>query len=146
MTTDRLAALTAYDCWGLLAEAELARVAWQGPDEIGLVPVNYAVVDGALWLRTEPDSALAREAGDGPVVIEVDHVDPAAQAGWSVVVRGTAELVDALDVPDMLVEMRVWPGGDHSLFVRVEPSRVTGRRLWGDPPAEGDRGDRDARA
>lgn len=137
MTTTRLAPLTAYDCWSLLPEAEIARVAWQGPDEIGLVPVNYAVVDGSLWFRTDADSSLARDCGGRPVVVEVDRVDPATHAAWSVVVRGTAELVDVLDVPDMLVDMRVWPGGERSLFVRVEPVRLTGRRLWGTAPTEG---------
>ena len=38
--------------------------------------------------------------------------------------------LDVLDVPDMLVDMRVWPNGIRSVFVRVEPDEITGRRLW----------------
>jgi len=130
MSTDNLASLVAYDCWNLLEGAEIARVAWQGEGRIELLPVNYTVADGSLWFRTESDSALALGTAGRPVVIEVDQVDVATRTGWSVVVRGTAQTLDVLDVPDMLVDMRVWPTGDRSLFVRVEPEEVTGRRLW----------------
>ena len=130
MSTDNVATLVAYDCWSLLEDADIARIAWQSVDGIGLVPINYAVADGALWFRTDKSSVLARECGGQPVVVEVDQVDPETDAGWSVVIRGTAELIDVLDVPDMLVEMRVWAGGPRSLFIRIEPDQVTGRRLW----------------
>ena len=124
-----LATLIAYDCWSLLGQAELARVGWQGPSGLAIVPVNYVVDDGALWFRTTPTSALAREAARARVVVEVDEVDAEAHAGWSVVVTGVAELIEFLDVPDSLVEMRIWPGGKHGLFGRVEPDQITGRRL-----------------
>jgi len=134
--TGRLTELTAYDCWGLLESAELGRVAWPGPGGVALVPVNFTVVDGALWFRTEPSSALARQCAGQRVVVEADHVDPVTRSGWSVVVVGTAGLVAIEDVPDMLVEMRVWPAGRRSLFVRVEPTEVGGRRLWGSDPLD----------
>jgi len=129
----RLATLVAYDCWSLLGQAEIARVGWQSAAGVAIVPVNYVVADGAVWFRTDPSSALAREAGGTRIVVEVDHVDPRAHAGWSVVVSGTAQLVEFLDVPDMLVDMRIWPGGNHALFVRVDPDEVTGRRLSAAP-------------
>lgn len=131
MSTDKVATLVAYDCWALLEGADIARVAWQAGDEIQLVPVNYTVADGGLWFRTDPGTALARGTAGRPVVVEVDQVDPVSRDGWSVVVRGTAELVDVLDAPDMLVEMTVWPAGTDSVFVRVDAERLTGRRLWG---------------
>ena len=130
MSTNNIATLVAYDCWNLLEDADIARIAWQAADGIGLVPVNYAVADGALWFRTDRESVLARECGGHPVVVEVDHVDSETGAGWSVVIRGTAELVDVLDVPDMLVEMHVWAGGPRPLFIRIEPEQLTGRRIW----------------
>jgi hypothetical protein len=129
MTTHNVATLLAYDCWSLLGEAEIARVAWQGADGIALVPVNYSVGEGAIWFRVDPESALARECDSQQVVVEVDHVDPENRTAWSVVVVGIAHLVDELDAPDTLIEMRVWPGGARRRFVRVEPDRLTGRRL-----------------
>lgn len=130
MSTDNLATLVAYDCWSLLEGAEIARVAWQADGRIELLPVNYTVADGALWFRTEAGTALARGAANTELVVEVDQVDPPTRTGWSVVVRGVADVLDVLDVPDMLVDMRVWPNGIRSVFVRVEPDEITGRRLW----------------
>lgn len=124
-----LAELPAFDCWQLLETAEIARLAWNGPRGVAIVPVNYSISDGALWFRTTPYSAHAREAGSQWVAMEVDSVDPVSRAGWSVVLRGTAELVEGDDVPDQLVDLRIWPEGNRSLFVRVEPLEVTGRRL-----------------
>ena len=45
---------------------------------------------------------------------------------------GTAEFgqLDASDVPE-LVHLQVWPAGDRTLFVRVAPETVSGRRLFG---------------
>jgi len=127
----RLATLLSYDCWSLLESADIARVAWVGPEGVAVVPVNYAVVAGAVWFRTTPDSTLARECNEQRVVVEVDQIDPISRAGWSVVVVGTAELVDAQDVPDMLIGLEVWPIGTRALFVRVDVHEVSGRRLYG---------------
>lgn len=127
----RLATLLSYDCWSLLETAHLARLGWLGPDGVAIVPVNYTVVAGAVWFRTTADSTLARQCRDQRVVVEVDQIDPTTRAGWSVVVVGTAELVEAQDVPDMLIGLEVWPTGARTLFVRVDVHEVTGRRLYG---------------
>jgi nitroimidazol reductase NimA-like FMN-containing flavoprotein (pyridoxamine 5'-phosphate oxidase superfamily) len=127
----RLATLLSYDCWNLLESAHIARVAWIGAEGVAVVPVNYTVVAGAVWFRTTAESTLARESSGQRVVVEVDQIDPATRAGWSVVVVGTAELVAAQDVPDMLIGLEVWPTGTRTLFVRVDVHEVSGRRLYG---------------
>jgi uncharacterized protein len=131
----RLADLSAYDYWALLESEEIARIAWIGREGVAVVPVNYTLGAGALWCRTSPDTALARECGGERIVIEVDHLEPATRSGWSVVVSGVAELVDAADVPEMQADLYVWPAGARSLFVRVEPVDVTGRKLLTAPPS-----------
>ena len=93
------------------------------------MPVNYAVADGAVWFQTSPESRLARECPGQEVLVEVDHVEPATHSGWSVVATGGAELMSIDEVPNILGSLRVWPGGDHTVFVRVEPEQLTGRRL-----------------
>ncbi|GAA4381390.1 pyridoxamine 5'-phosphate oxidase family protein [Nocardioides caricicola] len=130
MSTTNVANLLAYDCWHLLEGAYLARVAWQGADGIRLVPVNYDVADGAVWFRIDRDSALAREARDQSVVVEIDDVDDESGTAWSVVVVGKVEMFDAADAPDTLGELRVWADGPHTTYVRIEPVELTGRRLW----------------
>lgn len=125
----RLAEVPPFECWNMLESVEIARVAWNGPRGVAIVPVNFFVADGAIWFRTNPYSTIARESGGQWIAVEVDSVDAPSRAGWSVVVRGTAELFDALDVPEHLAELRVWPEGVRSVFVRVDPVEVTGRRL-----------------
>lgn len=127
--TSSPAILTAYDCWGLLETEEVARVAWTAPYGVAVVPVNYTVADGALWFRTQPYSALGRQCDGGRVAVEVDQIDRAERAGWSVVVAGTAHLVPPDEVPVEVIEMRTWAPGVRNLFVRIEPVEVSGRRI-----------------
>jgi uncharacterized protein len=127
--TGRLAELPAFDCWHLIESVELSRVAWNGPRGVTVVPVNHVVADGALWFRTAPSSALARECAGQWVAAEVDSLDPMTRSGWSVVVRGVAELVDEDDVPEHLAEFRVWPAGARPVLIRLDPVEVTGRKL-----------------
>jgi hypothetical protein len=126
----RLVELSPYECWQLLDhQFRIARVVWTVDGAAAIVPVNYTVADGALWFQTTPESRLATECPDRQVLVEVDSVDPAALSGWSVIVTGVAERVDALDVPDILGSLQVWPRGHRPVFIRVAADRLTGRRL-----------------
>lgn len=125
----RLAALTPYDCWALLQDVKIGRLAWSRPQGPAVVPVNLSLLDGSLWLRTGQGSELVRDGLDRPVAIEVDKIDEATRSGWSVLVLGTAELVTGEDVPEHLHVLDVWPSGPLVAYVRVSPTQVTGRRL-----------------
>lgn len=120
------------ECMELLAGSAVARIAWCSPDGPHVLPVTATVHDGAVVFRTAAYSALARSVRDATVAVEVDDIDVATQAGWSVVVTGTAEIV--LE-PDDLVDLwrsdgpEPWAPGVRTLFVRVVPGRVTGRRI-----------------
>src|SRR4051794_32519268 len=118
-TSGHLAELPAFDCWQLLETADIARIAWNGPRGVAMVPVNYTIADGALWFRTSPYAAHAREAGDQWVAVEVDDLDPVTRSGWSVVLRGTAELVEGEAFPDHVLDLRIWPQGNRNLFIRI---------------------------
>ena len=126
----RLVRMTRYECWQQLEVADqIARVVWSGQGGPAIVPVNYAVSDGAVWFQISPDSALGRDCEGQRILVEVDHADPATHAGWSVVITGVAEYIDAEDVPDILRNLQVWPSGPRSVCVRVDPDEVSGRRL-----------------
>lgn len=61
-----------------------------------------------------------------------DRIDDAFSQGWSVLVRGPARRVsDAEEVRRLSawVYSTPWAGGDRDLWVRIEPSSVTGRRI-----------------
>jgi hypothetical protein len=122
--------LAPYECWQLLDQpVRIARIVWTVDGAAAIVPVNYAVADGSLWFRTTPASRLAQECPGRQVLVEIDSLDPVARSGWSVIVTGKAESVDALEVPDILGGLQVWPRGDRPLFLRVTAEHVSGRRL-----------------
>jgi nitroimidazol reductase NimA-like FMN-containing flavoprotein (pyridoxamine 5'-phosphate oxidase superfamily) len=119
------------ECRARLSTHGVGRVAVSTPNGPAIVPVNYAVVDGAVVFRTAPDATAASAAGT-EAAFEVDHIDEALSQGWSVLVVGPAEYVTGpAAVQHLADEARTgpWAGGDRELWVRIAPERVTGRRI-----------------
>lgn len=56
------------ECWVLLEAESFGRLAVAVNGEIEIFPVNYAAYDGALYIRTAADIAVAEEAGLRPWV------------------------------------------------------------------------------
>ncbi|TPQ15720.1 DUF1918 domain-containing protein [Streptomyces sporangiiformans] len=131
----RLRDLGPDECRALLSTHGVGRVAVSTPDGPAVVPVNYEVVDDAIAFRTAPDSVPARAVGS-EVAFEVDHVDEAMSQGWSVLVVGPARVVTEPDAVRRLVDRAhttPWPGGAREMWVSIESTRLTGRRI---SPAE----------
>ena len=65
------------------------------------------------------------------VAFEIDDFDTAARAGWSVLIQGPAHYVESEAERAAVTGAGVdpWAGGDRQLFLRITPSRVTGRRV-----------------
>ena len=124
-----LTELTAPECWDLARDSQFGRVAWSTASGPSVLPVNLGFGDGAIWIRTSPYSALARQCSGQRVAIELDNIDVTTRSGWSVVIVGTAELVDSDEVPVALRPLNVWPSGTKNVHLRIEPVEVTGRRL-----------------
>lgn len=98
-----------------------------GPE---IVPVNYAINDDAVVIRTSPTGLLARHADGRPIAFEVDLVDESRWLGWSVVAHGTGQIVpEADDRPPDAVRARSWADGDRSCELRLVWTRLTGRRV-----------------
>jgi transcriptional regulator with XRE-family HTH domain len=119
------------ECRTLLYDHGVGRVAVAGPAGPAILPVNYDVVDGAVVFRTAPGSAPSLAAG-AEAAFEVDQIDEALGRGWSVLVVGPAtEVTDATTVHrlDARAHTGPWAGGERAVWVRVEPARVTGRRI-----------------
>ena len=64
------------------------------------------------------------------MAFEIDDIDLAAGCGWSVLVQGPAHHVQGAEL-DAARSAGVEPlaPGDRELFVRIVPSRITGRRV-----------------
>jgi len=122
--------LTVEECFGLLRSKRLGRVAY---DDAGpfVLPVNY-VLDGATVLfRTSPYSSLGQHMRDSQAAFEVDEIDDETAAGWSVLVRGPARYVESTNLPEASTRPTSWREceGSQSLYVRITPTFVSGRRV-----------------
>ena len=125
----RLVTIAEEECYRLLAGEVVGRIAFDTVEGPAVVPVNYALVDGTLHVRTVPDGYVARGR---TVAFEVDSVDLARWTGWSVLVNGPARLRPAPPART-LPRARSWAGeeGRHLLVITCES--VTGRRLCSGP-------------
>jgi nitroimidazol reductase NimA-like FMN-containing flavoprotein (pyridoxamine 5'-phosphate oxidase superfamily) len=119
------------ECYRLLGARGVGRIAFDTVSGLAVLPVNYAVPDGTIVIKTGSGSVIAGH-GDGRVSFQADHFDLALGQGWSVLVRGDAHRVLQQGEHKNLLEhvdLQPWPAGNHDLFVRIVPSQVTGRRL-----------------
>ena len=121
-------------CRSLLAGGVLGRVAVCTPDGPRIFPVNYSVVGETVIFRTSPYGVVATRDWRSPLAFEVDHVDYAEHRGWSVLAVGPGERVEDVDELDLIKrtwDPRPWAGGARPLYVRLQWTELTGRRLGG---------------
>ncbi len=126
--------LTTDECWVLLQEHQLARLAVSVLDRPEIFPVNYVVQDGTLLFRTAPGTKLATLTVNRIVAMEIDG--HGADDGWSVLVKGQAEAFEwgAQIRRAEAAPLRPWIPTDKPVYVRVTPAEVTGRHFrFGDP-------------
>lgn len=131
------------ECRRLLELHHFGRLAYLDEGDPVIVPVNYRVVDGDVVIRTAPGTKLTQSPMTA-VAFEIDGADPLAQWGWSVVVRGRAyDVTDTVDERSeriRRVELRPWAPGERHHWLRIDPTKVTGRRFR---VGSGDRDDED---
>jgi nitroimidazol reductase NimA-like FMN-containing flavoprotein (pyridoxamine 5'-phosphate oxidase superfamily) len=121
------------ECMELLAQDVVGRVAVVVGATPMIFPVNYAIDGDAIVFRTMSGSRL--DIGQGHAAFEVDSFDRASQSGWSVLVTGRLQEVSALQAKDMArlqtLPVTSWANGVRDLWLRLQPSCVTGRIVGG---------------
>jgi hypothetical protein len=116
------------ECLELLGSQSIGRIAVITDGHVDIFPVNYGLDGDGIVFRTNLGSKT-RGALAGEVAFEVDVVEPDAQRGWSVVVRGTAEDITHFDGPQLADRIQEsWAGPKRRLF-RITPHTITGRRV-----------------
>lgn len=125
----RLRELSEPECKELLRAQRIGRVAWCDADGPTMLPVNYRSDGDQVVFRTSPHTALARDFSPGPAAFEVDAFDDFTQSGWSVLVRGRAELLERDSLPPDDQRPEPWAEGTRNVYVRIAADRVTGRRV-----------------
>ena len=128
MSTGTIQELDEDECRELLGVGRFARVAFLRDGRIEMLPVNYAYGNGIVLIRTTPHSGLATIVG-GEFVLEADHHDDTYQTGWSVTVRGTAQLATQDQIDEFGSRMpNSWAGGKDPIHIAISPEQLSGRR------------------
>ncbi len=121
------------DCAALLASSSVGRVGVvvEGRPEIFPVGHVYDDVTGCVLFPTN-DGTKLHSALDWPyVAFEVDGIDPDGDTAWSVLMVGRAEVLDDEEAIARASKARhmSWRGGDRVTWLKVVPSKLTGRRI-----------------
>lgn len=122
----------------LIASGGVGRLAYSGRFGPVVLPVNYRLYEGTIVFRTAQGSPMDEDLRTGikdaeyKVAFQVDEIDMAAREGWSVLIQGAAHHVDSPAERASVAKagLEVWPGGERELFIRIIPTRVTGRRIY----------------
>jgi nitroimidazol reductase NimA-like FMN-containing flavoprotein (pyridoxamine 5'-phosphate oxidase superfamily) len=138
MADDRvIETLDEAECLQLIAPGGIGRIAYASRWGQAVLPVNYKLHEGAIVFRTALHSALDEDLQTGigdaeyKVAFEIDELDMAGRQGWSVLIQGPAHRVESEDERASAMQAGVsnWAPGNRELFVRIVPSRITGRRI-----------------
>jgi hypothetical protein len=120
------------ECFDLLQTQDLGRLAIVRDGRPEIFPVNYAISDRIIAIRTRLGVKLTY-ASLAHVAFEVENIDPDTREGWVVEVRGFAE--DITDAANPWAESardsvgQPWVIGPHDHYISITHSQVSGRRL-----------------
>jgi transcriptional regulator with XRE-family HTH domain len=115
-------------CRKHLEAGGVGRVIFCAPRGPVALPVNFGFSEGEVLFNTTMKTARELES-QGTVGFEIDRIDDVFSEGWSVIVTGSARLVDH---PERLVEhaaqgIEPWAGGARGAVVAITADEVTGR-------------------
>jgi nitroimidazol reductase NimA-like FMN-containing flavoprotein (pyridoxamine 5'-phosphate oxidase superfamily) len=131
-----LRVLTFDECLRRLAECPVGRLAFLHEGEIAVLPVNHTVLGLDICFRTSGGSKIEAAVNGDRVSFEADSYNQRAKDGWSVLVHGTAEVVDNPEDLRRLAPIAREPWvpvtPSEMTWIRVRSTAITGRALWGD--------------
>jgi uncharacterized protein len=122
------------ECLRLLASVPVGRVGFVADGEIVVLPVNHVMDGHDVVFRTAHGSKLAAAEGQNLAAFEVDYYDGQTRSGWSVLVSGRAEVIDAeADVRRLSRRgLHPWAAAvQRPFWIRIRPASVTGRQTPG---------------
>lgn len=119
------------ECWELLEEASVGRLAVDIAGKPDIFPINFVVDGNTILFRTGAGTKLAASALLHHVAFEIDGYEPQKRTAWSVVVKGNATQVEKMDEVYAAEDLPLFPWVAHPKpnFVRIDPHEITGRRF-----------------
>lgn len=123
--------LEAIDCWKLLAEADIGRLAVAVDGHPDIFPINHIVEDQAILFRCQAGTKLAAAVLGRAVAFEIDGYDAWTGDAWSVVAKGRAvELASETDLAHAeRLPLFSWAAFAAPRWVRIDVDQITGRRF-----------------
>ena len=119
------------DMFRLLATVPIGRIGFMSDGEVTVLPVMFQVDGQDVVFRTKVGSKLASVEVGQYVTFEADSYDATTGAGWSVVVRGLAEVQPEAECARLdTLGMLAWGGpAAERAWVRIRPASIGGRRI-----------------
>ncbi len=119
------------ECWRLMSAQPVGRVAVIVGHYAQVFPVNFAVVDRSIVFRTNAGTKLWATTRSN-VTFQVDELDVARKAGWSVMVRGAAREVSFDRQPSLARNAESaapdpWAPGQRNHLIRIVVESISGR-------------------
>lgn len=129
--------LTEDECWQHLSGVYLGRLVTSIGDQLEIFPVNFVTQHRTVLFRTAEGTKLFATVMDERVLFEAD--DHNVAEGWSVIVRGTAKILNsAQDIHEAeRAQLLPWVATQKLRFVRITPIELSGRRFRFGPEPDG---------
>jgi nitroimidazol reductase NimA-like FMN-containing flavoprotein (pyridoxamine 5'-phosphate oxidase superfamily) len=126
------------ECLLLIGAGRVGRLAYTGRFGPTVLPVLYKLCEGSVVFRTlagtftEEDLRTGIASAEYQVAFEVDQYDPETLEGWVVLVVGSAHHVDTEAERASIINAGAdpWPEAESEHLVRVQPTRISGRRRF----------------
>lgn len=117
------------DCEARLRGGGIGRVVFVSGGVPIALPVNFRFHHCEVVFRTAAGAGILRCLGS-QVSFEVDRLDENTSEGWSVLVTGRAEQVEANEcAPYVRLGIEPWAGGFRDVFVRIIATAISGRAI-----------------
>lgn len=131
-------ALSDDESWNLLSGVHLGRLVTVVEGRPEIFPVNYVVQRRTVLFRTAEGTKLFTTVMNDQVLFEAD--DHTVTDGWSVIVRGSANVLFGADeiLDAEQAGLYPWIATQKLRFVRVTPNQITGRRFIFGPEPQGE--------
>jgi nitroimidazol reductase NimA-like FMN-containing flavoprotein (pyridoxamine 5'-phosphate oxidase superfamily) len=117
-------------CLRLLESVPVGRVSFSIGGEVVTLPVNHAVDGQEVVFRTNRGSKLSASERQDPIAFEADDYDPETRTGWSVLIKGRAEVIHEDSQIQRLRQLDLHPwvtAVEHPFWIRIRPTSITGR-------------------
>ena len=117
-------------CLRLLESVPVGRVSFYTDGEVVTLPVNHVVDGQDVVFRANRGSKLSAAERQDHVAFEADDYDLRTRTGWSVLVKGRAEVVQEDAEIQRFSRLGLYPwvtAVDRPFWIRIRPTSVTGR-------------------